>query len=265
MATNRNIIVAYDFTSAAESAMNYAIELAKTFEAEVNLLHIAKDSGEVSKAQAKFEVLLKGLNTTIKINTIVKKGNIFTDIGTTGKELHAFLIVMGTHGVKGMQKVFGSFAIKVITSAHIPFIIVQDKNTIKTLDKMVIPIDTSKESLQIEQVVTALANKVNSHIHVIAEKYTDSTLKIKMAVHFEVIRKQFADNNLGHENAYLKKYSSEEILKYAKNVGANMIAISYFSDSIFPQFDRIFQDIITNKDKIPVLIVHAKEAGKFFF
>ena len=33
---------------------------------------------------------------------------------------------MGTHGMKGMQKLTGSWALKVIVKSKVPFIVVQD-------------------------------------------------------------------------------------------------------------------------------------------
>jgi len=41
-------------------------------------------------------------------------------------KIGALMVVMGTHGIKGMQKLMGSWALKVITSSKVPFIAVQD-------------------------------------------------------------------------------------------------------------------------------------------
>jgi molecular chaperone DnaK (HSP70) len=44
---------------------------------------------------------------------------------------------MGTHGMKGMQKLFGSNAMKVITSTAIPFVVIQQETEAKQLIKVV--------------------------------------------------------------------------------------------------------------------------------
>ena len=59
--------------------------------------------------------------------SIIRKGNIFEDIGDVAKEIGARLIIMGTHGIKGIQKLVGSYALKVILHSEIPFIITQKK------------------------------------------------------------------------------------------------------------------------------------------
>jgi len=264
--STRNLLVPHDFTKAGETALDYAINLAKTFEAEINLLHVTKDSKYNKKAETQFTKIIEKLDSKgIKINTIVRKGDIFETIGNVAKENHTSIVVMGTHGAKGMQKVFGSFAIKVIKSTHTPFIIVQDGHKQSTTKNIVFPVDISKESLQIEQVVSAIARKSKSNVHILSEKYTDTSYKIKSAVNLQILNKEFSEHNIEHVNETIKKISSEEILKYAKKNNCDLIGISYHSDSMFSQFDTIFQDIITNKSKIPALIINAKDVGNYFF
>ncbi len=263
--SKRNILVPVDFTSAAVTATNYAISLAKVLKAEVNLLHITKDAKENRKANDKFEkFMLQFKNAEVNINTQVKVGDIFSDIASVADVLKTSIIVMGTHGAKGMQKVFGSFAIKVITSTHVPFIIVQDGNKYFTTNQIVLPFDTTKESLQIEQVVTAIAKETNSKVYLTTEKYVDSALKIKSSVHYGVISKQFKEEGVSYEMEYIPKMNAKEIVKFAKTKQADLIAISYYNNSVI-SFDRFFQDLITNDEKIPTIIINSKEAGNYFF
>ena len=266
--STRNILVPHDFTSAGDTAIEYAINLARVFESEVNLLHITKETKENAKAIAKFEKMIANLklsSTDPKVNFIVRRGDIFDTIGNIGKELLSSIIVMGTHGAKGMQKVFGSFAIKVITSTHIPFIIVQDGNKIFSTKEILFPINSRKESLQIEQVVSAIASKSKSTVHVVSEQYKDSSYKIKSAIHFDIINKQMKSNGIAFKNDNITKMSAPDILKYSKNNNCDLIGISYYSDAIFTQFDRLFQDLIMNNSKYPILIINSKDVGNYFF
>lgn len=266
--STRNILVPHDFTSAGNTAIEYAINLAKVFEADINLLHVTKDPRQTTKATAQFEKLITDLKLSPsgpKVNFIVKKGDIFETIANVGKELLSSIIVMGTHGAKGMQKVFGSFAIKVITSTHIPFIIVQDGNKIFSTKEILFPINSRKESLQIEQVISAIATKAKSNVHIVCEEYKDTNYKIKSAIHFDIINKQFKANDISFKNDNINKMSAPDILKYSKNNNCDLIGISYYSDAIFTQFDRLFQDLITNNSKYPILIINSKDAGNYFF
>ena len=265
--STRNILVPHDFTKAADVALAYALALAEKLSSEVNVIHIVKDNKGVNSAGKKLEDHLSSAksNSKVKINTIVRIGDIFTDISAAGKELHSSIIVMGTHGARGMQKVFGSFAIKIITSTHIPFIIVQEDYKPSELEKIIVPIDISKESLQVEQVVSAIAKKADATVNVIAEKHTDTALKIKVAVHFKVIAEQFDNVGVAYTTESIKKLAAKEIMDYTSAVNGDLVGIAYHTDSILPQFDRIFQDLLMNDQKIPVLIINAKEVGNYFF
>ena len=48
---NRNLLVPHDFTKAANVATKYAILLAKKLNAEVNLVHVVKDSKAITKSK----------------------------------------------------------------------------------------------------------------------------------------------------------------------------------------------------------------------
>jgi nucleotide-binding universal stress UspA family protein len=267
----RTLLVPHDFTSVGDIAMNYAIKMAKEMKANVELLHVVKDSKGTSKAKAEFEKIIgkiKDKPANVQVNYHVKSGSIFTDIAATAQDLKASLIIMGTHGSKGLQqKMFGSFALKVITSTHVPFLVVQDNVKETDLAKIVVPLDETQESLQIEQVTTGIAEFFKSEIHILTEKKVDSNLKLKVAVHSGLLSKQFKESGIPYVTEVLKKEKgySTDIPNYAVKNKANLIAFAYHSDSLLPQFDTFAQSLITNKQGVPVLVVNSKEAGNYFF
>ena len=267
----RSLLVPHDFTPTADNAVKYALGMAEKMNANVELLHVVKGSSGISKAKAEFEKIkskLTGVPSGVEVNTHVRTGSIFTDIAAAATELHSSLIIMGTHGSKGIQqKMFGSFALKVITSTHVPFLVVQDDVTGMDLNKIVVPLDESQESLQIEQVTTGIAEIFKSEVHILTEKKVDSNLKLKVAVHAGLLSKQFKESGISYVSEVLpkKKGYSTDIVSYAVENGANLIAFAYHSDSLLPQFDTFAQSLITNKKGVPVLIVNSKEAGNYFF
>ena len=66
--TSRNLLVPHDFTSAADVALTYAVSLAKKLSAEINLIHIVKESKDVNKSNVKLEEIIKNLG--IKNNEV---------------------------------------------------------------------------------------------------------------------------------------------------------------------------------------------------
>lgn len=267
----RALLVPHDFTKVADNAVNYAMNLAKSMNANVELLHVVKDSKGISAAKSEFEKIiakLQNIPAGVSVNYHVKSGSIFTDIASAATELQTSIIIMGTHGSKGIQqKMFGSFALKVITSTHVPFLVVQDDLKSMDMAKIAVPIDESQESLQIEQVTSGLAEILKSEVHILTEKKVDSNLKLKVAVHAGLLSKQFKEAGVAYTTGVLPKVKgySTDIVNYAKENGCNLIAFAYHSDSLLPQFDTFAQSLITNKEGVPVLIVNSKEAGNYFF
>jgi nucleotide-binding universal stress UspA family protein len=268
MAT-RTILVPHDFTHTAEMAVDYALQMAEKIHSNVDLLHVVKDDKGKAKAKQEFEKIIAKLKKPAGVEVFyhVEKGSIFTDIASKATAVHASLIIMGTHGAKGMQKLFGSFAIKVITSTHVPFLVVQDSFTGTDLSNIAVPLDESQESLQIEQAVSSIAEILNSKVHLLTEKKIDSNLKLKTAVHSGVVSKQFKEKGIAYTTSILpkKKGYAADIVSYAVENKINLIAFAYHSDSLLPQFDTFAQNLITNKEGVPVMVINSKEAGNYFF
>ena len=105
------ILVPTDFTPVGDSAVRYAVELSKILKSEIHLLHIVAKEKEIVQAKAVIDNIVNSLaKENIVAHSLVEVGSIFDDIGKVAERLNAKLIVMGTHGVKGMQHIMGSKA-----------------------------------------------------------------------------------------------------------------------------------------------------------
>lgn len=264
----KTVLVPHDFTSVARAAAQHALAIAKQTNISVTLLHITKSSKENAAALAKLEQEMANMNAGgIEVKAKVLTGSIFTDIGKTAEAENAIFCVMGTHGAKGMQKVFGSFAIKVITSSAVPFIIVQEKEPAKLVENIVMPVDYQVENLQIMKFATELAKVFDAKMHLIAIKQTDASLFRKTHAHLKVVVTHLDKHEVKYEIAYLDnpKNYEQAIVDYTIENRADMVAISYYNERIIPQLDRFAQHMITNKEQIPVVIVNAKSVSSSYF
>jgi len=174
---------------------------------------------------------------------------------------------MGTHGAKGLQGVFGSHAMKVVTSADCPFLIVQKETEITEVDNVLVPIDLTKESMQVINIAGDLATILKAKIHVIAEKQTDEMLDTRIKNRIQILTKQYEDRNVKADVAYVKTSGgySKKVMNFAETNKSDLIAIAYHSESFLPQFDKFAQDLITNKPCLPVLILNSKQASALYF
>lgn len=261
------LLVPFDFTPITESALQHALKISDSLSASVELLHIVSKESLVAEAEQKLAAVVAELLIQYqeRVSISVKVGDIFKDIAAAAEqEASADLIVMGTHGAKGMQKLLGSHAIKVVTSAKVPFIITQEKLPESEISRIVLPVSLSKESLQIVKYSTYLAKQYGAEIHVVYEEETDEFLLKKLTNNMILVKKHFAENKVDYKLEPLKGSGSlqEKTISYGAKNRADLFAIAYFSDSVLPQFDRFAQDMITNNMEIPVLIVSTHQIKK---
>jgi hypothetical protein len=251
-------------------ALKQAVYLAKATDATISLLHIVKSDRQKAEAEAKLKALKAKTaeanpDLTIKLYAVV--GDIFTDIGKTAESLKSSVIIMGTHGAKGMQKVFGSFAMKVITSTSVPFMVVQNDSVIKKLERIVFPLGIQAETLQIMGFASNLAKAFGAEVHLIAEKQTDAKFANKTKINFQVVGKQMKSNGVDVKMQYLETSGSylKKILDYTQKEKGDIIAVSYYNEAMIPAFDRFAQNIITNDLNIPSLIINSKSVSSPYF
>jgi nucleotide-binding universal stress UspA family protein len=262
-------IVPHDFTVVGDSALKYALHLGKYVHTEIQLLHLANSKAEAIKANQKLDEVIARFNAPegITISKLVREGSIFEDIGKIAHKQGAQLIIMGTHGATGFQKLFGSNAMKVITSSEVPFLIVQ-KDTVPTeINNIIVPIDLTKESLQIVNNAGDLANMFGATIHVVGEKQNDELLSQQMKNRILIIKNQYDERKVPCSVEFMKGSGSyqKKVLTYCAEKSIDMIAIAYHSESLLPQFDTFAQSLITNDKKLPCMVLNSKLASALYF
>lgn len=261
-------IVPYDFTPITQNALDYALFLGNKVHTEIMLLHIAPSKEKGRPMLQKLEEVKSKMTPPpgVEISTKVIVGSLFNDIGRVAKETHAQLIIMGTHGSRGMQKIFGSNAMKVIVSAECPFIVVQKNTKPKNIENVVVPIDLTKESLQIVNYAGDIANMFNAKVQVLAEKQSDQILNTRIQNRIKLVKEQYEDRNVDASINFVKRGSyGKRVMSYVKANKSDLIAIAYHSESLFPQFDSFAPNLITNKEALPVLIINSKLASALYF
>ncbi len=262
-------IVPYDFTPTSQKALQYALHIGKHVNTEIQLLNIAPSKEAGMALKSKLEEVAKSIAAPhgIEVSSLVRVGSIFTDIGKIAKEESAQLIIMGTHGKKGLQRLFGSFAMKVIISADCPFLVLQNGTALAEIRNIAVPIDLTKESLQITKIAGDMARIFDAKLHVLAEKQTDEILSTRLRNRLSIVNQQYKEQGIEPITGVVKKRGSyrKKVMQYAKANNIDMIAIAYHSESLFPQFDNFAQGLLTNKPGLPILVINSKLASSLYF
>lgn len=260
--TKKKLLVPYDFTEVADSAIEHALVTAKAVDGEVHILHVVSKKDNIKEAKDKLDSAINHAKETSRVKGIevinhVRVGNIFDDIADFAVEVGAELIFMGTHGAHGWQHITGSHALKVVTNSPTPFIIVQENKIDEAgYNDIVVPLDLAKETKQKLTLVANMAQFFNSRVHVIIPDESDEFLKHTVKANIIFANKFFGERNINCTTTLAPSSGfDKEVVKHAVKVKADLIAIMNI------QKNQIFggsheQYMITNDAKIPVLIIN---------
>ena len=258
------LLVPTDFTEVAHTAIQHAARLAETIKGEVVLLNVVSRKDDIQEASKKLsneESIARSFTSDIAVSSIVRIGNIFDDIGQAASEIGAQIIIMGTHGASGWQKVVGSHALKVITNSSIPFIVVQKQNMKPSgYDNIVVPLDFHNETKQKLEIVSSMARYFDSEVHLITPYETDSFLKNRLNANIAWSKKYLASKGVKSEAHIANKGSNfvKEIINLATDVDADLISIMNLQkNSLMGMLGSTYeQALITNEMQIPILCVN---------
>ncbi len=255
-------LVPTDYSKVADCAINHAVKLAQILKGEIQLLHVVAKDKDVEENKTKLQKIASDISkaSNVKVDFIVRVGNIFDDIGKVATELKAQLIIMGTHGVKGFQHITGSHALKVITNSKVPFIVVQQRNIRDGYSKIVLPLELAKETKQKIAITISMAKYFNSKVFVFSPLETDEYLKNSAARNLNYTKSEMQINKIPFEIATAEKSGNfaKQLLSFASRIDADLITMLNIQDIGLTEFiagpDE--QQIITNETQIPVLCMN---------
>lgn len=254
------ILVPTDFTPVGDSAVAYATQLALILNAQIDLLHVVAKGKDTSTPKLAIETLISKLEkSNVSAKSHIEHGNIFEDIGRVADEIQARLIVMGTHGVKGMQHMLGSNALKVITNSDVPFIVVQKKPMKpEGFKNIVIPVDFNQEVKQSIKYAWEIGKYFQSKIHIVYVKEKDAFIAAKIERNIPYAQELLEENGVAYEiHGMDKKDFAQQMIQKAAKLDADLITIINNHENIFTYFGGSFeQSIIANKEEIPVLVIN---------
>lgn len=159
-----SILVAFDFSDTSMAALTYGRNLALTFGGRLHVLHVADviptsaaqfypegpgdpEAKAIELALNQLRTLLASADTAPTATPAVRLSPSPADaIVAYAKEMHADIIVIGTHGREGMSRLFlGSVAERVVRSAPCPVLVVRPRE-----HEFVVP-DPVSSSMRIER------------------------------------------------------------------------------------------------------------------
>lgn len=264
---SKPILIATDFTVVAQYAIELAVPFARMSNTDIVLVHIVKKASEIPEATARVELEAdKAVREHgIRVQGIVREGSIFSTIGETVTELDASLVFMGTHGIKGMQKLTGSWALKVIVTSRVPIFVVQTFPRKKTIDRIVFPVDYKRENREKIGWAYYVARIFNSKVYIFrSEPAKDKKIEHGIKTNVAFTEKFLRSKNVQFEVSVAEGKDSfaKESLQFAGDIDADTILIT--TTKGISIYDYVLgaseEDIITNNANIPVMCVNPRKS-----
>ncbi len=273
------ILVTWDFTVVSENALEHAIRISRTIDQEINLIHIIKPATSASEVESKRKKMEVSADETfkkfgIKPGVIVKEGSIFKDIAQYASDNKASLVVMGTHGMTRSQRMFGSWALRVIVGSSVPFIVVQDKPAShEKYSKVVFPVDFKSENKETLNWAIYFGKYFNSKVYLYKYPVRDKSLQKKINTNLNFAIRFLIQNNLTYEIFSPEKSSNftKETIAFSKSIDADIIltVTTKYISFLDYMFGAKEQFMIANKEKIPVMCINPKAnfaaVGQFMY
>ncbi|MFO7878874.1 MAG: universal stress protein [Bacteroidota bacterium] len=258
------VVVTWDFTEVSEAALAHAQRYTKAAGSKIHCLHIcgSKDDQEALKTKIEKEISEKKLEGDTPIEVFVKKGHIYSSINEYTKEVKAELVIMGTHGMIGTQKIFGSKALRVIVGSDIPFLVVQRK-PVNEFKEVVLPFDSNMEGREKLKWVVYFADKYDLHVRILKKLSSIKDIQQTINNNIAFAKRILDEHNIPYTvnietNA---KDFPEEVIRFAEKISAGMIMVMTtanigWTDFMFGAGE---QKIIANDAKIPVVCVNPRK------
>jgi len=263
------IVVPWDFTKVAENAMMHAVKISRMVNNSIVLLHIIERDTKTVEYKRKEDKLKEYCATASLLNDIevgyaIIPGSIFTAIAEYVNENEASLVVMGTHGLKGMQKFTGSWALKVIVKSKVPFIVVQDApRDMEKYHDIVFPVDFRSENKEKLKMAIFMGKYFDSKVHILKAVTSDKSLLKKTNINLNFAIKYLIQNNIEYKIHEMPKGNlAKQTVEYANQLNADLILIMTTKNITIADYmlGAQEQEIIANSSKIPVCCINPRSS-----
>lgn len=272
----KKIIVPIDFSQHSDYALETAAMLARKHNAQILALHmleisdsmlINSDNEQHEKvvfflklAEQKFDAFLnKDYLKGLDVIPIVKHFKVFSEVSQVATEHNADLIIMGSHGISGINEIFvGSNTEKVVRNSELPVLVIKRKRLNADYKIVVFASDFSEEAVKPYITASKLFATLGSEMHLLNVNVPGQGFKSSSEMETNMTEfLQKADGNLNRMNVvhYVADTSVEKgISNFAKKVNADLVAIpTHGRTGLAHFFEGSISEDLANHANLPVM------------
>ncbi len=277
----RNILlIPTDFSEVCNLAVSHGVRLAKHLGYRVCILHIINKE---TRSQLKrrnvgdeyIDIRLKEIKKyysrkyDIDIETRAAEGSIFSTIEEIAISIKANLMVLGTHGKKGLQHVFGSYAMKVAEQSTIPVIIIQKRAFNEGYRRIVFPVSNDIEPRPAVRWVALMARLFRAHVHIFQSPENDKGLDARLRTITREITGVFDSEKVEYSliSAEKTRNFADEVISCSVMMHADLIMIMTRPNIDIPGFSMASwgEKLIFNNAQIPVMCINPSDTVHHYY
>ena len=277
---NNIVLIPTDFSEVCGNAVSHGVKLAKFLGYKVFILHIInkETKSELKKKNVGTDYIDLRLKEykkyytkkyDVEIDTMAVEGSIFSTISTVAREIKANLMVMGTHGKKGLQHVFGSYAMKVVEESTVPVVVVQKRAFKSGYKNIVFPVSNDLEPRQAVHWAKLMAKLFKAKIHIYISPEKDTARRTALAIITKQITTVFDAEEVSYSIVTAEKSSAfaEQIISYSVIQHADLIMIMTRPNIDVVGFSLSAWDekLMFNEAQIPVMGINPIEFGYHYY
>ncbi|MEO8146486.1 MAG: universal stress protein [Bacteroidia bacterium] len=268
MSNTPRFLVATDLSDAAGKAIDCATMVAKKFNAEIILFHVFEVAdvdpyanklltsnflNREIKKQLQQNAQQIETKDGIKTSCLTKDGELFELIAEAVVETSADMLFVGTHGIKGVQHITGSFIAKAINGANVPVWVVQKESEIKSLEHIFIYVESHRHKA-FQNNMLELALKFNAKLHFV---FTDTPTGFAIVQMVDDLKKKLDGKTLDYNIHHLTEEHNwqKAFIDLAAKENASLLVINCSGRPI----EKYHEEIITNRLHVSVLCLNADE------
>lgn len=266
----KNIIVPVDFSPESINGLRMAILFTQKIKSDIHLIYVLQNSdpnllnSEKESAEKKFESIVgefkPQLGNDSGLQYVISKGRVYQEVVSLANKLPDSLISSSTHGASGFQELFiGSNAFRIISATERPVITLRTNHCPASIERIVLPIDLSRDSRQKVPATTDIAKVFGAEIHVVGIHTSRSKPDMKkirsytsQVAAFVEAKVKCISNEVSGDN------EPEMLINYANTVKADLISITTEKSPGLSLLMGNTAHQIVNKAVIPVLCLTPK-------
>lgn len=274
------VLIPTDFSEVCGNAISHGVKLARFLGYKVFILHVINNETRKELKQKNVgveyvDIRLKEYKKYytkkygIEVDTLAVEGSIFSAINSVAKEIKANIMVLGTHGKKGLQHVFGSYAMKVVEESPVPVVVVQKRSFKSGYRQIVFPVSRDLEPRQAVQWAKVMAKLFDAKIHIYLSPEKQTARRTALAIITKQIIAVFDSEKVAWCLKTAEKSSgfAEQVISYSVLHHADLIMIMTRPNIDVPGFSLSAWDekLMFNEAQIPVMGINPVELGYQYY